>query len=109
MSLPSLLAIRLTSVDSPFMETVSVETLRARSEAVLWVRKQMAKHGLALADLIAAGCFAVQSPGIDEKKSASLIRYRSADGKSWDGEGEMPDWLQRAANAGQSAEHFRIG
>ncbi|AAP85905.1 DNA-binding protein (plasmid) [Cupriavidus necator H16] len=25
---------------------------------------------------------------------------------SWDGQGEMPDWLRRAVNAGQSVEFF---
>lgn len=92
-----------------FQKFVPAETLRARAEAVIWVRKQMAQYGLTLADLIAAGCFDARSRRIDERKSASVARYRSADGQSWDGEGEMPDWLQRAVNAGQSVEHFRIG
>ncbi|MGE8366520.1 H-NS family nucleoid-associated regulatory protein, partial [Cupriavidus sp.] len=26
----------------------------------------------------------------------------------WDGRGAMPDWLQRAVNAGQTVEHFRV-
>ena len=34
--------------------------------------------------------------------------YRNALGQSWDGEGEYPDWLQRAVNAGQSIEFFRV-
>ncbi len=28
---------------------------------------------------------------------------------SWDEQGEMPDWLRRAVNAGQSVEFFRVG
>nr|WP_316669305.1 H-NS family nucleoid-associated regulatory protein [Ralstonia sp. LMG 19083] len=95
--------------DNPFVEADSVERLRAQAEAVLWVRKQMAQHGLTLADLIAAGCFEVRSRGAADKEPGRAAQYRSADGRSWDGEGDMPDWLQRAVNAGQSAEHFRIG
>ncbi|EYS95894.1 histone-like nucleoid-structuring protein, partial [Cupriavidus sp. SK-4] len=29
-------------------------------------------------------------------------------GPSWDGAGEMPDWLRRAGQAGQSAEFYRV-
>ncbi|MDF3835982.1 H-NS family nucleoid-associated regulatory protein [Cupriavidus basilensis] len=79
--------------------------LRARAEAVLWIRTQMARHGLTHADLVAAGCFEQAA----QAAPPSAMRYRSADGKSWDGKGEMPDWLRRAANAGQSVEHFLIG
>lgn len=32
----------------------------------------------------------------------------NAAGQVWDGTGTMPDWLQRAVNAGQSIEHFRV-
>ncbi|WP_430869665.1 H-NS family nucleoid-associated regulatory protein [Cupriavidus basilensis] len=35
--------------------------------------------------------------------------YRNAEGQKWGWQGEMPAWLQRAVNAGQSAEHFRVG
>lgn len=96
-------------IGSPFVEAGSAGRLRARAEAVLWVRKQMAQHGLTLADLMAADCFPAQNSDASEKAPALAARYRSADGQSWDGEGDMPDWLQRAVNAGQSPEHFRIG
>ena len=36
------------------------------------------------------------------------MRYRNAHGQGWDGHGAMPDWLQRAVNAGQTVEHFRV-
>ena len=96
-------------LDNPNTESVPVETLRARAEAVLWVRKQMAKHGLTLADLVAAGCFAVPRDTPSLKNPASAARYRSADGRSWNGTGDVPDWLRRAVNAGQNVEHFRVG
>jgi len=34
---------------------------------------------------------------------------RNAVGLTWDGQGEMPDWLRRAVNAGQSVEFYRVG
>ncbi|WP_454739668.1 H-NS family nucleoid-associated regulatory protein [Cupriavidus necator] len=36
-------------------------------------------------------------------------RYRNAEGLTWDGQGEIPDWLRRrAVNAGQSVELFQL-
>ncbi|MGN5478218.1 H-NS family nucleoid-associated regulatory protein [Cupriavidus basilensis] len=40
--------------------------------------------------------------------AGKVERYRSADGRTWNGQGELPDWLQRAVNAGQDIEHFRV-
>lgn len=36
------------------------------------------------------------------------VLYRNALGQCWDGTGEMPDWLQRAVNAGQTPEFYRV-
>lgn len=89
-------ASRLLSAASP------TAALRERAEAILWIRTKMARHGVTPEQLVAAGCFAVS-----ERPAPAAVRYRSADGQSWDGEGAMPDWLQRAVNAGQTVEHFR--
>jgi DNA-binding protein H-NS len=64
----------------------------------------MAQHGLSLADLQAAGCFAESPP----PPTPGAVRYRNANGQGWDGRGAMPDLLQRAVNAGQTVEHFRV-
>ena len=37
------------------------------------------------------------------------VYYRNAEGPIWDGQGEMPSWLKRAVNAGQSVEFYRVG
>ncbi|MCP1175645.1 H-NS family nucleoid-associated regulatory protein [Ralstonia chuxiongensis] len=84
------------------IEPSSTVALRRRAEAITWVRLQIARYGLTYADLAAAGVFP------SRQRKQLTVRYRSADGQTWDGEGEMPDWLQRAVNAGQSAEHFRV-
>jgi len=72
-----------------------------RGEAIMWIRTQMARNGISLDDLIEAGCFPIPH-------AAGTVWYRSADGRTWDGRGELPDWLQRAVNAGQNKEHFRV-
>jgi DNA-binding protein H-NS len=40
--------------------------------------------------------------------AAPRVLYRNAMGQSWDGTGETPDWLQRAMNAGQSKDFYRV-
>jgi len=35
-------------------------------------------------------------------------RYSNANGDTWDGKGEMPEWLKRAIGAGQSLKHFEV-
>lgn len=89
----------------------------------------MDNYALTLDDLMAAGCFDVEpSPG--EAAAAEIpdatdkptpieatavqqppkkaVLYRNAMGQSWDGTGEYPDWLQRAVNAGQSIDFYRV-
>lgn len=50
------------------------------------------------------------APGTNESPSPqpSGVLYRNALGQCWDGTGEMPDWLQRAVNAGQTPEFYRV-
>ncbi|MGT2454124.1 H-NS histone family protein [Cupriavidus basilensis] len=69
-----------------------------RTEALTWIRIQMAQHGLTLADLQAAGRFAEPPP----EPLPGAVGYRTAHGQSWDGCGAMPEWLQRAIHAGQT-------
>ncbi|BDB27712.1 hypothetical protein Tamer19_28580 [Cupriavidus sp. TA19] len=101
------------------------ESDSAKLAAVAWIHEQMDRHALTLDDLVAAGCFdnvpapAVESPvKAAPEAGADVVRaktngaprplYRNAMGQSWDGEGEYPDWLQRAVNAGQSIDFFRV-
>ncbi|SOY68362.1 conserved hypothetical protein [Cupriavidus taiwanensis] len=98
------------------------ESDSAKLAAVAWIREQMDRHALTLDDLVEAGCFdkvATASSGADEpapspaagaapKPAGARPLYRNAMGQSWDGQGEYPDWLQRAVNAGQSIEFFRV-
>ncbi|WP_454741363.1 H-NS histone family protein [Cupriavidus necator] len=95
--------------NSPLVERLSdTQQLRERAAAILWVKSQMAKHGIAVDDLVAAGCFASTTPNTSHQR-VHPTRFRDAEGHSWDGRGDRPEWLQRAVNAGQSPDHFRIG
>jgi len=88
----------------------------------------MDRHGLTFDDLVEAGCFAEAQPDEGDEPDAPSAPaagaaeaatlpaapkpakplYRNALGQSWDGTGERPEWLQRAVNAGQSVDFFRV-
>ncbi|WP_404985904.1 MULTISPECIES: H-NS family nucleoid-associated regulatory protein [unclassified Caballeronia] len=34
--------------------------------------------------------------------------FRNASGDTWDGLGDMPEWLKRAVHAGQDIEFYRV-
>ncbi|CAP64282.1 conserved hypothetical protein [Cupriavidus taiwanensis] len=78
-----------------------------RAAAIRWIQAQMADYGLTLEALQAAGCF--EPPPPPPPPAAPPVCYRNAEGLTWDGQGEMPSWLKRAVNAGQSVEFFRVG
>ncbi|WP_373424148.1 MULTISPECIES: H-NS family nucleoid-associated regulatory protein [Cupriavidus] len=40
--------------------------------------------------------------------SGTATLPQNAEGQTWDGRGERPDWFQRAINAGQQPEFFQI-
>lgn len=99
----------------------------AKQAAVAWIREQMDLHGLTFENLVEAGCFAADhaedadhadhaETGVDTgtdtapvaPQVAPRVLYRNAMGQTWDGSGEYPDWLQRAVNAGQSIDFYRV-
>ncbi|MNT40625.1 H-NS histone family protein [compost metagenome] len=84
-------------------------TKNERAEAIRWIQAQMADYGLTMEELAAAGCFDPPAPPPPPPPIARPVCYRNAEGLTWDGQGEMPDWLRRAVNAGQRVEFFRIG
>ena len=58
-----------------------------RAAAMVWIRVQMASHGLTLTDLQAAGGFAVVAPPPTAPEPTRT--YRNAEGQKRDGQGEM--------------------
>ncbi|MCM3609494.1 H-NS histone family protein [Cupriavidus pauculus] len=87
------------------LQNSEMHALRERAEAIVWIRTQMARFGIHFENLQEAGCF---QPRQDNQSAASATLYRDAQGQTWDGRGDLPSWLQRAVNAGQSIEHFRV-
>lgn len=70
----------------------------ARGRLIIWIRRRMAEFGItpqALADSI--------QHDLDHRPL-----YRDARGNEWNGQGEMPDWLRAAKNAGVNPDFFRI-
>lgn len=94
----------------------------AKQAAVAWIREQMDHHGLTFDHLVEAGCFAdvdtedgaeaeaaaPEATPATPASTAPRVLYRNAMGQTWDGTGEYPDWLQRAVNAGQSIDFYRV-
>jgi DNA-binding protein H-NS len=73
----------------------------ARERLIRWIRHRMEEFGITHAAL-------AQSLDSDLKKQQA-VSYRDAWGNTWNGRGDLPEWLQRAVAAGQSIEHFRCG
>jgi DNA-binding protein H-NS len=71
-----------------------------RERMIAHIRHRMEEFGIKPED--------IAPPPPVEAKRPPAIRYRNANGETWDGEGEMPEWLRRAIQAGQSAEFFEI-
>ena len=96
------------------------ESESAKQAAVVWVHEQMERHGLTFEDLVEAGCFADAHIEVADQAEAVAkaatptpdapprVMYRNAMGQTWDGNGEYHDWLQRAVNAGQSIDFYRV-
>jgi DNA-binding protein H-NS len=73
---------------------------RKRDSMIAYLRHRMEEFGIDPEDLAAVLA--------SEPAAQKAERYRSATGDSWDGQGEMPQWLKQAISAGQSIDHFEI-
>ena len=73
---------------------------RKRDSMIAYLRHRMEEFGIKPEDLAAALA--------NESLAKKAERYRSATGDSWDGNGEMPQWLKQAISAGQRIEHFEL-
>jgi DNA-binding protein H-NS len=48
-----------------------------------------------------------QLPSMPRGNGAEPV-FRNASGDTWDGVGDMPEWLKRAVHAGQDIEFYRV-
>jgi DNA-binding protein H-NS len=69
-----------------------------RQSMIAYLRRKMAKVGIKVADVAAAIA--------EERTRQKSARFRNAFGDTWDGKGDMPQWLKQATSAGQSLAHF---
>lgn len=73
---------------------------RRRQSMIAYLRHRMEEFGIRAEDLAAA---------LDEDaRKVAEARYRNSNGDTWDGKGDMPQWLRQAVSAGQSLEHFAV-
>jgi DNA-binding protein H-NS len=70
----------------------------ARDRLIIWLRRRMEEFGIT-AEALAAS--------IEEDRRYPPL-YRDARGNDWNGQGDMPGWLQAAQNAGVDPAFFRI-
>jgi DNA-binding protein H-NS len=71
----------------------------ARERLIRWLRRRMEEFGItveAVAESIAA-----------DKQAVRPVLYRDAMGNTWDGYGDVPDWLRRVMAAGQQMDFYR--
>jgi DNA-binding protein H-NS len=47
-------------------------------------------------------------PTMPESHHGAGPAFRNANGDTWDGVGDMPEWLKRAVHAGQDIEFYRV-
>src|SRR6202012_3149534 len=56
-----------------------------------------------------AKCSLPSMPQMPLNANGTEPGFRNASGDTWDGNGEMPEWLNRAVHAGQDIESGRVG
>ena len=47
-------------------------------------------------------------PSMPHAENGATPVFRNASGDTWDGIGDMPEWLKRAVHAGQDIEFYRV-
>ncbi|KND62035.1 hypothetical protein BVER_02261 [Candidatus Burkholderia verschuerenii] len=106
---------------------------RKRDSIIAYLRTRMAEFGIsesALADALAEAPAVPPAPTSFTKPNGNHLaqkpkrampqlptlphsgvggtQFRNASGDTWDGAGDMPEWLKRAVHAGQDIEFYRV-
>ncbi|SAL11204.1 H-NS histone family protein [Caballeronia arvi] len=107
---------------------------RKRDSIIAYLRSRMAEFGIterALAEALAEAPAAAapppsftktngthgalktkrpmpQLPSLPNSAGGAVPIFRNASGDTWDGLGDMPEWLKRAVHAGQDIEFYRV-
>jgi DNA-binding protein H-NS len=106
---------------------------RKRDSIIAYLRSRMAEFGItetALAEALAEAPVVTPPPSFTKTNGAhgaskakrpmpqlplfphsgdgAAPIFRNANGDTWDGLGDMPEWLKRAVHAGQDIEFYRV-
>ncbi|SAK92789.1 H-NS histone family protein [Caballeronia fortuita] len=106
---------------------------RKRDSIIAYLRSRMAEFGItetALAEALAEAPVVNPPPSFTKTNGAhgapkakrpmpqlpllphaadiGVPIFRNASGDTWDGIGDMPEWLKRAVHAGQDIEFYRV-
>ncbi|MDR5735357.1 H-NS family nucleoid-associated regulatory protein [Caballeronia sp. LZ025] len=105
---------------------------RKRDSIIAYLRSRMAEFGItesALAEALAEASETPPPPMLTKTNGANGAQkpkrampqlpvmpqsrgdqpvFRNASGDTWDGVGDMPEWLKRAVHAGQDIEFYRV-
>ncbi len=105
---------------------------RKRDSIIAYLRARMAEFGItesALAESLADVPVVTAPPAFTKTSVAQAAQklkrpmpqlptpplsdgntpmFRNASGDTWDGAGDMPEWLKRAVHAGQDIEFYRV-
>jgi DNA-binding protein H-NS len=72
---------------------------QGRERLIAWLLHRMEEFGITID--------ALERSLAEDQCKVHVVLYQDATGHTWDGNGDLPDWLRRAVAAGQSIEHFR--
>jgi DNA-binding protein H-NS len=101
---------------------------RKRDSIIAYLRARMAEFGItegALAESLAEAPVVNPPPSFTKPNGMQKPKrpmpqlpslplgdiepiFRNANGDTWDGAGDMPEWLKRAVHAGQDIEFYRV-
>ncbi|MFM2065961.1 MAG: hypothetical protein RLZZ584_870 [Pseudomonadota bacterium] len=88
---------------------IEAQLAAQRSAAIAEIKRLMAEHGLAVADLGSSGGKGKKDSAAPVKESKVAAKYRDpATGSTWSGRGLKPKWLSAAIAEGKSLEDFLI-
>lgn len=100
------MAKTLSSIMSQ-IERLQKEAASLQSEAVMRIRKEIAKYGLTPEQLF--GGSAPRKAGRGKSAGApKAAKFGDGTGNTWGGRGKRPEWLRQALAAGRALEEFLI-
>jgi DNA-binding protein H-NS len=99
------MAKTLSSIMSQ-IERLQKEAAALQTEAVMRIRKEIAKFGLTPEQLF--GGAAPRKTAKAKGAAPKAAKFADGAGNTWGGRGKRPDWLRQALAAGRALEEFLV-